>query len=61
MNQRLPTALYGQMIVFETVFAIIYAHMLRGEFPSLTMIVGVVLLVTGVLSALRAFQHQKLK
>ncbi len=55
MSQRLPTALGGQMIVFETIFAVIYAHVLRLQWPSWSMTLGVVLLIAGVLVSLRAF------
>lgn len=59
MSQRLPTALGGQMIVFETIFAVIYAHLLRGAWPSWNMILGMALLIAGVLFSLRAFHTQK--
>ena len=57
MSQRLPTALGGQMIVFETIFAVIYAHLLRGAWPTAGMLVGMVLLIGGVLVSLRAFDR----
>ena len=59
MSQRLPTALGGQMIVFETIFAVVYAHALRGEWPSASMTVGMVLLIAGVLASLRVFESEK--
>jgi hypothetical protein len=34
MSRTLPSALAGQMIVFETIFAVIYAHILRREWPT---------------------------
>ena len=55
MSQRLPTALAGQMIVFETLFAVVYAHILRLEWPVWSMTAGMVLLVLGVLLSLRVF------
>lgn len=57
MSQRLPTALGGQLIVFETIFAVIYAHALRMAWPAPTMVAGLVLLLAGVLLSLRAFQR----
>lgn len=56
MSQRLPTALAGQLIVFETIFSVIYAMLFRGEWPTMTMVVGMVMLITGVLVALRIFK-----
>ena len=55
MSQRLPTALAGQMIVFETLFAVVYAHILRLEWPVWSMTAGMVLLVLGVLLSLQVF------
>jgi drug/metabolite transporter (DMT)-like permease len=52
-SQRLPTSLVGQLIVFETLAALGYAFVLRGEVPGPVTLAGVALLVAGVLWALR--------
>lgn len=52
-SQRLPTALAGQLIVFETLAALSYAYLLRGEMPPPLTLIGIALLVGGVMSALR--------
>ena len=52
-SQRLPTALVGQLIVFETLSALAYALLLRGRLPPLLTVLGVALLVAGVVWALR--------
>jgi drug/metabolite transporter (DMT)-like permease len=52
-SQRLPTTLVGQLIVFETLAALTYAFMLRGQMPSALTLAGIALLVAGVLWALR--------
>jgi len=52
-SQRLPTALVGQLIVFETLSALAYAFLLRGQWPVPATLAGVALLVAGVLWALR--------
>jgi drug/metabolite transporter (DMT)-like permease len=52
-SQRLPTAVAGQLIVFETLAALSYAYLLRGEMPPPLTLIGVALLVGGVMSALR--------
>ena len=52
-SQRLPTALVGQLIVFETLSALAYALALRGTPPPLLTVLGVALLVAGVVWALR--------
>lgn len=56
MSQRLPSALGGQLIVFESIFAVIYALIYRGELPTPTMAAGFVILLAGVLGSLRAFR-----
>ncbi|MDH5539434.1 MAG: DMT family transporter [Rhizobacter sp.] len=52
-SQRLPPALAGQLIVFETLAALAYALALRGGAPAAQTLIGVALLVIGVLWALR--------
>ena len=52
-SQRLPTALAGQLIVFETLFALTYAFILRGAMPRPLTLLGIGLLIAGVLWALR--------
>lgn len=52
-SQRLPTALVGQLIVFETLSALTYAYLLRGAWPQPLTIAGIVLLLVGVLWAVR--------
>jgi drug/metabolite transporter (DMT)-like permease len=52
-SQRLPTALAGQLIVFETLAALAYAFALRHEAPPVLTLAGVTLLVAGVMWALR--------
>lgn len=53
-SQRLPTNLVGQLIVFETLAALTYALVLRGQVPSVYTLLGMALLVAGVVWALRA-------
>ncbi len=52
-SQRLPTALAGQLIVFETLSALAYAFVLRSEPPGPASALGIALLVAGVWLALR--------
>lgn len=52
-SQRLPTALVGQLIVFETLAALAYAFMLRGQMPRPLTLLGIALLIGGVLWAVR--------
>ena len=52
-SQRLPPALAGQLIVFETLAALAYALLLRGQAPAWATLAGAALLVAGVVWALR--------
>lgn len=52
-SQRLPPTLAGQLIVFETLAALSYAFVLRGQAPQALTLAGIALLVAGVLWALR--------
>ncbi|WP_049623983.1 DMT family transporter [Frateuria defendens] len=52
-SQRLPTALAGPLLVFETLAALGYAFTLRGHLPPPLTLLGIALLVVGVVWALR--------
>lgn len=52
-SQRLPTNLVGQLIVFETLAALGYGYLHRGQWPAPLALLGIVLLVAGVVWALR--------
>ena len=54
-SAKLPTALVGQLLVFETIFSVIYAHIHRMQLPTLTLTVGFILLIAGISVALRIF------
>lgn len=51
--KRLPTALSGQLIVFETLAALFYAFLLRGAMPQPLTLVGIACLVGGVILGVR--------
>lgn len=52
-SQRLPTALAGQLIVFETLAALLYAYLWRAEWPAPLSLIGIAVLVAGVLWGVR--------
>lgn len=52
-SQRLPPAVAGQLIVFETLAALLYAFVWRQVWPAPATLAGIALLVLGVLGALR--------
>lgn len=52
-SQRLPTSLSGQLIVFETLAALAYAFAWNQRMPPPATVAGVVLLIAGVVLALR--------
>ena len=43
--------------IFETIFAVIYAHIMREQMPTALMSIGMVLLLVGVFMSVRVFQH----
>jgi drug/metabolite transporter (DMT)-like permease len=55
-SRLLPTALVGQLIVFETLAALAYGFLWRGEPPSPGAVAGIALLVAGVALGVRAFR-----
>lgn len=52
----LPTTLVGQLIVFETLSALLYTFIWRNSLPGLPVACGIALLVGGVLIGVRTFQ-----
>ncbi len=57
MSQRLPSALGGQLIVFESISSVAYALMWRGEAPTLSMMIGFTILLVGVVGSLYVFRR----
>ncbi|MFA6313331.1 MAG: DMT family transporter [Sterolibacterium sp.] len=57
-SKLLPTVLAAQLIVFETLAALLYAFLWRGAWPGADALGGIVLLVIGVVLGSRAF-HQR--
>ncbi|RJG04817.1 DMT family transporter [Noviherbaspirillum cavernae] len=55
-SQHLPTSLAGQLIVFETLSALLYAFILRGKMPDMQILVGIALLCMGVMLGIRTFR-----
>src|SRR5204862_7999765 len=53
-SQRLPTTMAGQLIVFESLSALAYAFALKRHAPAGATLAGIVLLIAGVVWALRA-------
>lgn len=57
-SQLLPTALAGQLIVFETLAAFGYAFLWRGQAPGILALAGMALLVLGVMLGVRVFRNK---
>lgn len=52
-SQRLPTVIVGPLIVFETLAGLLYTFLMRQSFPPLLTVTGILLLVIGVVMAVR--------
>jgi drug/metabolite transporter (DMT)-like permease len=57
--QRLPAAVSGQLIVFETLAALAFGYAYRQQWPDALSAVGIALLVAGVLLGVRSFTRIK--
>lgn len=53
-SQKLPTVILGPLIVFETLAGLLYTFLLRQSLPPLLTLSGILLLVSGVICAVRA-------
>lgn len=59
-SQRLPTGILGQLIVSETVFALLYSFLSEHRLPTLLEAASIFLLVFGVILGIRSFLEKKL-
>jgi drug/metabolite transporter (DMT)-like permease len=53
-SQRLSASLCGQLIVSETIFALVYSFIWDGHWPSAVQMVACLLFVAGILASIRA-------
>lgn len=53
-SQRLPASLCGQLIVSETLFALLYSFLWDGRWPTLAQWLAALLFSAGILSSIRA-------
>jgi drug/metabolite transporter (DMT)-like permease len=53
-SQRLSASLCGQLIVSETIFALIYSFVWDGQWPSMAQWIATALFVAGILASIRA-------
>jgi drug/metabolite transporter (DMT)-like permease len=58
-SHRLPLALAAQLIVAETLFALVYGFMFEGRWPHTAEWLGAALLVVGVILGVRAFDPSR--
>ena len=59
MSQMVPTSLVGQMLVFETIFSVLFGHLWDLRLPSVQMLSGMALMVGGIVYSLRLFESLK--
>jgi drug/metabolite transporter (DMT)-like permease len=55
-SQRLPTSLTGQLIVSETLFALLYGFIVDGRAPRSLELLASVFLITGVVLAINSYR-----
>ena len=58
-SHLLPAALVGQLIVFETLAALLYAFIWYARWPTLAEGAGIALLILGVLGGVRVFRKPR--
>ena len=58
-SQLLPTSLSGQLIVFETLAALVYVFVWYRRAPTALELTGITLLIGGVVLGVRAFQQAR--
>jgi len=55
-SQRLPASLCGQLIVSETLFALLYSFFWDGRWPTAAQWAAATLFTAGILASIRAHQ-----
>lgn len=58
-SQRLSASLCGQLIVSETLFALLYSFVWDGQWPSLLQALACGLFVAGIFASIRAHRYKK--
>ncbi|HAF55832.1 MAG TPA: EamA family transporter [Thauera sp.] len=58
-SHLLPAALVGQLIVFETLAALLYAFVWYSRWPTPAEAVGIALLILGVIAGVRVFRTRR--
>lgn len=56
MSAKLPVSLSGQMITFETIFAVTYTLIYRKQWPDPSLLAGLVILLIGVAWSMKLFR-----
>ncbi|MDY0874007.1 DMT family transporter [Dongia rigui] len=56
-STRLPVTLAGQLIVFETIFGVLYVFLAEGRRPSVIELSGFALSILGIWLSIRVLQH----
>lgn len=57
---RLPVALAGQLIIFETLFGLLFVYLIESRIPTLLETLGVSSMLIGVLISMRRFRKEVL-
>ena len=56
-SQRLSASLCGQLIVSETMFALLYSFLWDGRWPSMVQLFACALFAAGIVASIRAHRH----
>jgi drug/metabolite transporter (DMT)-like permease len=57
-TRRLPVALSGQLIVSETLFALLFGYLFFWRLPTIAEALGITLMIAGVIAAVRVFSRR---
>lgn len=60
-SSLLPVSMMGPLMIFETIFALIYVYIVEKTLPSILEIVGVLLLIGGVALSIQIFRKSQFK
>ncbi len=55
----LPVSFVGQLMIFETIFGVLFVYLYQGQFPPVSEWLGIGLLLFAIVFALRSFSRQE--
>lgn len=57
-STSLPVSILGQLIIFETIFGLIFVHFFERNVPSVTSLIGMAMMLFGIVTSVNIFRKR---